>query len=147
MIRVTSAAVNISTSARKLIRNDLNFEFPSGLSSSCSFLSRIFLLFLYWIAKSHNVFRALIKLGLISNVSSDNGRICSCVVQFYEICIPNSSIMSSKKFTKARFTVKCISRSVLVMGPSHAANDSKRKLLSASMSQLHKILQFIKTYG
>ena len=50
-------------------------------------------------------------------------------------------------FTKAKFTVKCISRSVLVSGPSHAANDSKRKLLSASMSQLHKILQFIKTYG
>ena len=96
IIRVISVAVNISTSARKLFRNDLNFEFPSGLSSSCSFLSKIFLLFLYWIAKSHNVFGALIKLGLISNVSSDNGRICSCVVQFCEICIPNSSIISSK---------------------------------------------------
>ena len=48
---------------------------------------------------------------------------------------------------KARLTVECISRSVLVTGPSHAANDSKRNLLSASMPQLHKILQFIRTYG
>ena len=47
IIRVISEAVNISTSARKLSRNDLNFEFSSGLSSSCSFLSRIFLLSLY----------------------------------------------------------------------------------------------------
>ena len=96
IIRVISAAVNISTSARKLFKNDWNFEFPSGLCSSCSFLSRIFFLFLYWIAKSHSVFRALIKLGLISKVSSDNGKICSWVVQFHEIGIPKSSIMSSK---------------------------------------------------
>ena len=47
IIRVISAAVNISTSARKLFRNDLNFEFSSGLSSSCSFLLRIIFLFLY----------------------------------------------------------------------------------------------------
>ena len=47
IIRVISAAVNISTSARKLFRNDQNFELSSGLSSSCSFLSRIFFLFLY----------------------------------------------------------------------------------------------------
>ena len=96
MIRVISAAVNISMSARKLFRNDWNFEFSSGLFSSCSFLSKIFFLFLYWIAKSHSVFRALTKLGLISKVSSDSGKICSWVVQFWEIGIPNSSIMSSK---------------------------------------------------
>ena len=96
MIRVISVAVNISMSARKLFRNDLNFEFFSGLSSSCSFLSRIFFLFLYWIAKSHSVFGVLIKLGFISKVSSDRGKICSWVVQFHEIDIPNSSIMSSK---------------------------------------------------
>ena len=96
IIRVISVAVNISTSARKLFRNDLNFEFSSGLASSCSFLSRIFFLFLYWIAKSHSVFGALIRLGLISNVSSDSGKICSWVVQFHETGIPNSSIMSSK---------------------------------------------------
>ena len=47
MIRVISAAVNISMSARKLFRNDLNFEFSSGLSNSCSFLFRVFLLFWY----------------------------------------------------------------------------------------------------
>ena len=47
----------------------------------------------------------------------------------------------------AKFTVKCISRSVLASGPLHAAKDSKRKLLSTSISQLHKMLQFIKTYG
>ena len=36
MITVISAVVNIRLSARKLFRNDLNFEFFSGLSSSCS---------------------------------------------------------------------------------------------------------------
>ena len=46
IIRVISAAVNISTSARKLFRNDLNFEISSGLSNSCSFWFRI--LFLFW---------------------------------------------------------------------------------------------------
>ena len=45
MIRVISAAVNISMSARKLFMNDLNFEFSSGLSNSCSFLFRIFFYF------------------------------------------------------------------------------------------------------
>ena len=45
IIRVISAAVNMSTSARKLFRNYLHFEFPSGLSSSCSFVLSIFLLF------------------------------------------------------------------------------------------------------
>ena len=70
-------AVNISTSARKLFRNDQNFELSSGLSKSCLFLSRILFLFLYWIAKSCSVFGALIKFGLISNVSSDSGRISS----------------------------------------------------------------------
>ena len=77
IISVISVAVNISTSAIKLFRNDQHFEFSFGLSSSCSFLSRMFFLFLYWIAKSHSVFGALIKLGLISNVSSDSGKICS----------------------------------------------------------------------
>ena len=96
IIRVISAAVNISMSARKLFRNDWNFEFSSGLSSSCAFLSKLFFLFLYWIANSHNVFGALIKLGLISNISSDRGKICSWVIQFHEIGIPNFSIMSSK---------------------------------------------------
>ena len=93
IIRVISVAVNISTLARKLFRNDRNFKFSSGLSSSCSSLSRKFFLFLYWIAKSHSVFGALIKLGLISNVSSDSGKICSWVIQFREIGIPNSSII------------------------------------------------------
>ena len=96
MFRVISAAVNISMSARKLFRNYLNFEFSSGLSSSCSSLSRIFFLFLYCIAKSHSVLGALSKLGLISKVSNDKGKICSWVIQFHETGIPNSSIMSSK---------------------------------------------------
>ena len=77
IIRVISMAVNISTSARKLFRNNQNLEFSFGLSSSCSLLSKIFFLFLYWIAKSHSVFGALIKLGLISNVLNDSDRICS----------------------------------------------------------------------
>ena len=77
IIRVISVAVNRSILARKLFRNNQNLEFSFGLSSSCSFLSKIFFLFLYWIAKSCSVFGALIKLGLMSNVLSDSGRICS----------------------------------------------------------------------
>ena len=77
IIRVISTAVNISTLARKLFRNDQNLEFSFGLSSSCSFLLKMFCLFLYWFAKAHSVFGALIKLGLISKVLSDSGRICS----------------------------------------------------------------------
>ena len=96
IIRVISATVNISTSARKLFRNDLNFEFFSLLPSSCSFLFRLFFLFWYQIAKSHKVFGALSKLGFISKVSNDKGKICSWVIQFHEIGVPNSSIMSSK---------------------------------------------------
>ena len=45
IIRVISAAVNRSMSARKLFRNDLNFEVFSGFSNSCSFLFRIFFYF------------------------------------------------------------------------------------------------------
>ena len=41
IIRVISMAVNISTSARKLFRNDQNLEFSFGLFSSCSFLLKI----------------------------------------------------------------------------------------------------------
>ena len=67
-----------------------------GLSKLCSLLSRIFFLFLYPTAKSHSVLGALIKFGLISNVSSDIGRICSCFVQFNEICLPKLSKISSK---------------------------------------------------
>ena len=77
IIRVIRVAVNIRTLARKLFRNAQNLEFSFGLSSSCSFLSKMFFLFLYWIAKSCSVFGALIELGLISNISSDFGGICS----------------------------------------------------------------------
>ena len=47
MTMVTSAAVNRSISARKLLRNDLNSEFSFVLTNSWSFLSKIFLLFWY----------------------------------------------------------------------------------------------------
>ena len=97
VIRVISVAVNISTSAIKLFRKDWNLEsFSSGVSKLHSFLSNVFFLFLYLIAKSHNVLGALIKFGLISNVSRDIGRICSWVVQFNEICFPKSSKTSLK---------------------------------------------------
>ena len=86
IISVKSAAVNMSTLAIKLFRKNRNLEsLSSGLSEFRSSLSRIFFLFLYRTAKSHSVLGALIKFGLISNVSSDIGRICSCVVQFNEI--------------------------------------------------------------
>ena len=45
VIMVTSAGVNRSMSARKLLRNNLNFEVSFVFSNSCSFLSKIFLLF------------------------------------------------------------------------------------------------------
>ena len=97
IISVISAAVNINTSAKKLFRNAWNLElFSLGPSKICSFLSKIFFLFLYCTAKSRSVLGALIKIGLISNVSSNIGRICSCVVQFNEICYPKFSKMSSK---------------------------------------------------
>ena len=97
IIRVISAAVNMSTSAIKLFRKDWNLEsLTPGLSKFCSSLSKVFFLFLYLIAKSHNVLGALIKFGLISNVSSYIGRICSCVVQFNEIRFPKFSKISSK---------------------------------------------------
>ena len=53
-------------------------------------------------------------IGTNFKVSNDKGKICSWVVQFHKTGIPNSSIMSLKKITKAKFIVKCISRSVLV---------------------------------
>ena len=97
IISVISTAVNINTSAKKLFRNAWNLElFSLGLSDFCSFLSKIFFLFLYRTAKSHSVLGALIEFGLISNVSSDITRICSCVVQFNKICFPKFSKMSSK---------------------------------------------------
>ena len=96
IIKVISVAVNRSMSAKKLFRNDLNFEVSSGFSNSCSFLLRICFLFQYWTAKSHKVFGALSGLGLISKVSVDKGKICSWVVQFCETGMPNFSITSSK---------------------------------------------------
>ena len=89
IISVISALVNTSTSARKLFRNGWNLElFSLGPSKFCCFLLRIFFLFLYHTTNSRSVLGALIKFGLISNVSSDIGRIYSCVVQFNEICFP-----------------------------------------------------------
>ena len=97
MISVISAVVNMSTSARKLFRNIRNLGlFSFGLLEFCSLLSNIFFLFLYQTAKSHSVLGALIRFGLISKVLSDIGMICSCVVQFNEICFPNFYSISSK---------------------------------------------------
>ena len=97
IISVISTAVNINTSAIKLFRKDRNLESLSfGLSKFRSSLSRVFLLFLYLVVKPHSVLGALIKFGLISNVPRDIGRICSCVVQFNEICFPKFSKISLK---------------------------------------------------
>ena len=66
IISVISAAVNMSTSARKLFRNAWNLElFSLGPSEFCSFLLRVFFLFLYHTTNSHSVLGALIKFGLI----------------------------------------------------------------------------------
>ena len=96
IIKVISLAVNISTSTRKQFKNDLNLEFSSGISVFCSFLFIIFLCLWYWNANSHNVFGTLSRLELISKFSNKKGKICSWVVQFHGIVIPNFSIMSSK---------------------------------------------------
>ena len=96
IIRVISVVVNRSMSVKKLFRNDLNFEVSSGFSNSCSFWFRMCFLFLYQTAKSRKVFGALSRLGLISNVSIDKGKICSWVVQFHENDMPNFSIISPK---------------------------------------------------
>ena len=96
VIRVISAAVNISMSTRKLFKNDLNFEFSLGVSVSGSFLFIIFLCLWHWTANSHKVFGALSRLEIISKFSNEKGKICSCFVQFCEIGMPNSSITSSK---------------------------------------------------
>ena len=95
IIKVISAVVNRSMSAKKLFRNDLNFEVSSGFSNS-SFMFRICFLFWYWTAKSCKFFAALSRLGLISKVSIDKGKICSWVVEFHETGMPNFSNMSSK---------------------------------------------------
>ena len=47
IIRVISAAVNMSTSARKLFRNDQNPALVSDFSKSCSSLSNVFFLVSY----------------------------------------------------------------------------------------------------
>ena len=52
--------------------------------------------------------------------------------------------LDCQKLTKAKFTVKYITKSVSEF--PHAASNSKRKFLSASTSQLHKILLFNNTY-
>ena len=96
IIRVISEVGDISTSTRKLFKNDLHFEFSSGVSISCSFLFIIFLCLQYWTVNSHKVFGTLSRLELISKFSNEKGKICSWVVQFCEIGMPNSSIMSSK---------------------------------------------------
>ena len=95
IIRVLSAAVIISMSARKLFRNDLNFKFLLGFlilvlsGSEYSFYFSIGL-------PDLTVFGGLSRLGLISKVSIEKGKICSWVVQFCETGMANFSIMSSK---------------------------------------------------
>ena len=87
------------------------------------------------------------RLGLISNDSSDIGNGCFSCIQFLSIGVSITvSVKSSIWFRNAMFTVKYISSFWLLFSP-HAANDSKRKLSSASISQLHKIFLSSKTYG
>ena len=100
IIRVISVAGNISMSTRKLFKNDLNFQFSSGVSISCPFLFILFLCLQYWTANSHKVFGVLSRLELISKFSNRKGKICSWAVQFHEIGMPNSSFMSSNSSQK-----------------------------------------------
>ena len=85
---VISGTVNRSMSAKNLFTNDLNFEVSSGFSNSCSFLFRICFLFWYWTAKSCKVFGVLSRLGLISKVSIDKGKICSWLFNFVKLVYP-----------------------------------------------------------
>ena len=131
-------------SARKLLRKDLTLELCLLLSSSMhSWRSCICFLCLNWFTNSFNIFGAFHKFALISNGSYDITKICSWVVQFLKIGTPKDLVRLSKKLTKAKFTVKYITKSVSEL--PHAASNSKRKFLSASTSQLHKILLFNNT--
>ena len=66
------------------------------------------------------------------------------LTNFLNLEHPKDPVKLSKRSTKAKFNVKYITNSVLEF--PHAASDSKRKFLSASTSQLHKILLFNNTY-
>ena len=142
-----NAATKRIMSARKLLRKD--FKLRTLLTS---FLIYVLLKVLYLLFVSkliykifQHVFGAFNKLALISNGSNDIAKICSWVVQFLKIGTPKDQVRLSKKLTKAKFTVKYITKSVSEF--PHAATNSKRKFLSASTSHLHKILLFNNTYG
>ena len=60
------------------------------------------------------------------------------LVQFLLMGVVMVSFNSSRESMNAKFTAKYISRSGFLCS-SHTANDFNKKLLSASMSQLHKM--------
>ena len=71
---------------------------------------------------------------------------CLTLVQFPLIDVFRFTFNCVNQSKKAKFTVKYISKSGLLC-LSHAARDPSKKLLSASMSQLHKMFLPSKMYG
>ena len=97
MVIVINAAVKRSMSTKKLLRKEPNLEF--FLASPISFspiMSRIFFLFLYRATRSFSVLGVLSNLWSNLKVSTEIGKICSCVVQFFKTGMPKSSMALSK---------------------------------------------------
>ena len=124
--------MNINVSTKKLLMNILNFDF--GLYH----LVAVILLSWYCSMKSLSIIGTCINLELTWKESKEMGIDCLSLVQFLLIGVVIVSFSCSRWSTKAKFTVKYISKSGFSCSP-HAANDSNKKLLSTSMSQLHKM--------
>ena len=73
------------------------------------------------------------------------GSKCFSCIQFLSIGVSNTLNRYSRWSRNAKGTIKNISSFCLFFSP-HVAKDSKRKLSSASISQLHKIFLSSKTY-
>ena len=116
IIIVINVAMKRSTSTRKLSRKEPNLELIlASFIFFCSFFSIISFLYLYWVTKSFIVLGALSSFGLNSKLSTEIGKICSWVFQFVEMEEPKSSLAFSRWITKAKFTVKYITSSALVL--------------------------------
>ena len=60
---------------------------------------------------------------------------------------PKYLLIHQNNLKNAVFATKYISKSISSLSGSHAAIDSNRKLLSASIIQLHSTVLFNNTYG
>ena len=132
MNTVNIAAMNTNVSVKKLLMKDLNFDVH------LSHLVAVILFSWYWSIKSLSITEACINLELNWKDSKEIGNGCLKLVQFllmeflwFHLILPNSlQIPNLQESTFLDLVFSC---------SPHAASDSNRKLLSASMSQLHKM--------